>query len=80
MSLKIDFAAIEALQLEVTIDSIKQSILSGKLKIKERHLKIVKHNKMHIEPYETGRDKLYFVMQQLKSKLPRVVIKGSPGI
>ena len=80
LSLKIDFAAIEALQLEVTIDSIKQSILAGKLKVKERHLKIVKHNKMHIEPYETGRDKLYFVMQQLKSKLPRVVIKGSPGI
>lgn len=35
---------------------------------------------MHIEPYETGRDKLYFIMQQLKSKLPHVIIKGSPHI
>lgn len=35
---------------------------------------------MHIEPYDTGRDKLYFIMQQLKSKLPNVIIKGSPNI
>ena len=35
---------------------------------------------MHIEPYETSRDKLYFVMQSLKSKLPHVIIKGSPAI
>jgi len=35
---------------------------------------------MHIEPYETSRDKLYFVMQQLKAKLPHVIIKGMPGI
>ena len=63
LSLKIDIAASEALQLEVTIESIKDSILkTGKLKVKEKHLKIVKHDKMHIEPYETGRDKLYFIM------------------
>ncbi len=81
LSLKIDIAAIEALQLEVTIESIRDSILkTGKLKVKDKHLKIVKHDKMHIEPYETGRDKLYFIMQQLKSKLPHVIIKGSPDI
>lgn len=74
-------AAIEALQLEVTIDTIRESILrTGKLKVKDKHLKVIKHNKMHVEPYETGRDKLYFVMQQLKSKLPHVIIKGSPAI
>jgi len=35
---------------------------------------------MHIEPYETGRDKLYFVMLELKSLLPHVIIKGNPHI
>lgn len=81
LSIKIDLAAIDSLQLEVTIDTIKDSILkTSKLKVKEKHLKVMSYNKMHIEPYETGRDKLYFVMQQLKSKLPHVIIKGSPAI
>lgn len=35
---------------------------------------------MHIEPYETSREKLYFIMQQLKSRLPHVIIKGMPAI
>lgn len=35
---------------------------------------------MHIEPYETSRDKLYFIMQHLKSRLPHVIIKGMPAI
>lgn len=81
LSLKIDMQAIEALQLEVTIDSIRQSILkTGKLKVKDKHLKVVRHDKMHIEPYETARDKLFFVMQSLKSKLPHVIIKGNAAI
>lgn len=64
LSVKIDLAAIEALQLEVTIESIRQSILkTSKLKVKDRHIKVVRHDKMHIEPYETSRDRLYFVMQ-----------------
>lgn len=80
LSIKIDMAAINALQLEVTVESIKQSILkTAKLKVKERHIKVI-DNKIHIEPYETSRDKLYFVMQQLKSRLPHVIIKGMPGI
>ena len=63
LSLKIDLQAIEALQLEVSLDSIIQSILkTGKLKVKERHVRKISHNKIHIEPSETGRDKLYFVM------------------
>ena len=63
LSIKIDMAAINALQLEVTVESIKQSILkTAKLKVKERHIKVI-DNKIHIEPYETSRDKLYFVMQ-----------------
>ena len=81
LSLKIDLQAIEALQLEVSLDSIIQSILkTGKLKVKEKHVRKMSHNKIHIEPSETSRDKLYFVMQGLKSRLPHVVIKGNPAI
>ena len=81
LSIKLDLKAISALQLEVTIDTIKESILkTPKLKIKERHIKVINNEKIHIEPYDTSRDKMYFVMQQLKAKLPHVMIKGIPSI
>jgi len=81
LSVKIDLKAVRALQLEVTVESIRTSILkTPKLKIKEKHLKVVKANKIHIEPYDDSRDKMYFVMQDLKSKLPRVTISGLPSV
>lgn len=73
--------AISALQLEVTIDTIKESIVrTPRLKIKDRHIKVINNEKLHIEPYDTARDKMYFIMQQLKAKLPHVMIKGIPSI
>ena len=81
LSIKLDLKAISALQLEVTIDTIKESIIrTAKLKVKEKHIKIINKDKLHIEPYDISRDKMYFVMQQLKSKLPHVIIKGIPLI
>lgn len=41
---------------------------------------IVSANKIHIEAYDQSKDKLYFVMQQLKTKLPTVIIQGIPSI
>lgn len=73
--------AISALKLEVTIDTIKESIVrTPRLKIKDRHIKVINNEKLHIEPYDTARDKMYFIMQQLKAKLPHVMIKGIPSI
>ena len=81
LSIKIDLAAITALHLEVTIDQIMQSILkTPRLKIKDKNIKIMGQNKMHISPAEDSRDRLYFEMQRLKSKLPHVIIKGIPSI
>jgi DNA-directed RNA polymerase III subunit RPC1 len=37
---------------------------------------IIGNNKLHIEPYDLSREKMYFEMQKLKNKLPRVSIKG----
>jgi DNA-directed RNA polymerase III subunit RPC1 len=59
------------------MQSIKQSIIKGKLKLKEgKHVTIIGNNKLHIEPYDLSREKMYFEMQKLKNKLPRVSIKG----
>lgn len=67
--------------MEVTIDTIKESIVrTPRLKIKDRHIKVINNEKLHIEPYDTARDKMYFIMQQLKAKLPHVMIKGIPSI
>lgn len=42
LSIKLDLKAISALQLEVTIDTIKESILRApKLKIKDKHVKVI---------------------------------------
>lgn len=79
LSVKLDLQAISALKIEVTTDTIRESIIkTSKLKIKEKHVSIVSHDKLHIEPYDTSREKMYFVMQQLKAKLPHVIIKGIP--
>lgn len=64
LSVKLDLQAISALKIEVTTDTIKESIIkTSKLKIKEKHVSIVSHDKLHIEPYDTSREKMYFVMQ-----------------
>ena len=81
LSIKLDLQAISALKLEVTVESVRQSILkTPKLKVKEKHITMVSDDKIHIEPYDYSRDKMYFVMQQLKTKLPHVIIKGYTSI
>ena len=64
LSVKLDLNAISALKLEVTIETIRDSITkTSKLKIKDKHISLVSHDKLHIEPYDTSREKMYFVMQ-----------------
>lgn len=76
LAVKIDLEAIKDLHLGVSMQSIQQSIIKGKLKLKEKHVLIKSDNKIHIEPYDESREKMYFEMQKLKNKLPRVSIKG----
>lgn len=77
LSVKLDLKARDALQLEVDINTIKNSILGSKgLKVKERHITVIGQNKLHIEPNDLSREKMYFCMQTLKAKLPHVIIQG----
>lgn len=79
--MKLDLNAISALKLEVTIETIRDSIIkTSKLKVKERHISLYSNDTLNIEPYDDSREKMYFVMQQLKVKLPHVIIKGIPLI
>lgn len=36
--------------------------------------------KLHINPYDQSKEKMYFVMQTLKYMLPNVIIAGIPSI
>jgi len=67
LSIKLDLKAIKDLNLEVSVDSIKQSILrTPKLKVKEHHVKTEGDSVINIEPYDKTRDRMYFALQTLK--------------
>ena len=77
LSVKLDMKAIENLRLEINAEKVKASIiLHGKLKLKDNHIDVVKIDKLKIEPAESSREKLYFAMQELKNKLPKVMVSG----
>ncbi len=81
LSVKLDLQAISALKLEVTIESVRDALVkTARLKVKDKHISLQSQDKLHIEPYDVSREKMYFVMQQLKEKLPHVIIKGIPQI
>ena len=63
LSVKLDAETIEALKLEINIENVKRAILkTPKIKIKERNIDIKNPFKLHIEPYDTNRDKMYFAI------------------
>lgn len=81
LSLKLDLELIQALQLELTIDEIIGSILkTRKMKLKLDNIWKKNPSKLHIEPFDTSRDKMFFSMQTLKKMLPNVIVKGIPTI
>jgi len=81
LNLKIDFKAVEALQLEVSLEAIRNSILNWpKLKLKEKDVTIDGNDRLRIESGETAREKTYFSLQELKTKLPHVIIHGISSI
>jgi DNA-directed RNA polymerase III subunit RPC1 len=61
LTVKLDMKAINALKLEVDIESVRTAIIkTSKLKVKEKHIVVVSPEKLQIEPFETSRDKMYF--------------------
>ncbi|OMJ65718.1 hypothetical protein SteCoe_37735 [Stentor coeruleus] len=81
LSVKLDMQAIENLRLEINAEKVKQAIiLYGKLKLKNNNIIVIRDDKLRIEPSETSREKLYFSMQELKNKLPKVMVSGIPTI
>ena len=81
LSFKLDVEAIEALKLDINLNMIKECIIkTPRLKIKDQHISFVGSDKFRVEPHDYSSNSLYFVLQQLKKKLPQVIIKGIPSI
>jgi len=81
LSIKLDLGTIDALKLELSMEQIADAILSTrKIKLKPSNIQKVNAAKLHIEPYDKTKEKMYFVMQTLKNMLPAVIIKGIPTI
>jgi len=81
LEIELDLKAIEALQLEVSIQDIAQAIIgTPKLKVKEKGIEIIDSRTIHIQPFDITRDNMYFSMQQLRNSLPGVVIKGITNV
>ncbi|KAI9845198.1 MAG: hypothetical protein M1838_001838 [Thelocarpon superellum] len=89
INLKIDFATVEKLQLDLGIEDIKKAILSykklkilpGDIKSFRSHMRIYVHDSSAIDvPSKAGKedDDTFFRVTNLKRLLPKLVIQGYP--
>ncbi|KAK2152800.1 hypothetical protein LSH36_317g01042 [Paralvinella palmiformis] len=74
--IKLDMDRIKLLKLEVSVDSIRESLLLSKLRLKSNQIRIHSSAALSIVPMETSKSSMYFILQQLKETVPKVVIKG----
>ncbi|XP_042460979.1 DNA-directed RNA polymerase III subunit 1-like isoform X1 [Zingiber officinale] len=81
ISIKLDMDLIEALHMGLTAESVRHSILNHpKIKLKEEHVYSARHGKLKIYTPEVDRRKLLSELHNLKSMLPKVVVKGIPSV
>ena len=76
----LDKKYIQSSNLEISIHKVKEALILNKkklnLKLKENHIKIKSDTKLIIEPPETDRNNLYFVLEILMKNLPDIVVSG----
>nr|CAB3487477.1 unnamed protein product [Digitaria exilis] len=78
---KLDTQLIEALHMGISADSVQLSILSHpKIKLKSEHVRVVDRDKLRIYPAGTDKSKLQLELHNLKSMLPKVIVKGIPTV
>ncbi|KXZ56345.1 hypothetical protein GPECTOR_1g305 [Gonium pectorale] len=77
ISIRLDMAAIEALQLDVDGHTVKYSILAHpKLKLKDAHVRAVAQDKVLVYPPDASRQGLLFCLENLLGQLPKGEVLG----
>lgn len=78
---KLAMDRIKLLKLEVDVDSIRFAICNTrKLKLKPQQVTALSKSELCIYPSESSKSSLHYTMQQLKSDLPNVLIKGHRNV
>ncbi|GLC35764.1 hypothetical protein PLESTM_000363300 [Pleodorina starrii] len=81
ISIRLDMATVEALQLDIDGHTVKHSILAHpKLKLKEQHVRAVAQDKVLVYPPDASRQGLLFCLEGLLGKLPKVIVMGIPTV
>lgn len=77
VAVRLDMETIAALQLDVDADTVKHSITqTPKLKVKAEHIKVLGSSRLEVRPPPDAKQPLFFVLQQLVTALPSVIVQG----
>ena len=57
------------------MDSIRESIITSKLRIKAHQVRCHSEAVLSILPVETAKSSMYYILQQMKIDIPKVMIK-----
>ena len=77
VSVKLDLDAINTLQLEIDVETVRDALLAApKLKLRLKNVVIQSADRIRVYPPEMDRSTVYFSIQSLKLALPNVVVKG----
>ncbi|WJX50334.1 DNA-directed RNA polymerase [Trifolium repens] len=81
LSISLDDKIIKAAHLNIKADSVKESILNGKLKLNEENIKVLDDKKLRVFAPKgslkaASQSEVIFQLNNLKNLLPSVVVKG----
>lgn len=78
---KLDMERIEDRFMGISADSVQLSILKHpKIKLKSEHVRVIDRAKLRIYPAGTDKSKLQLELHNLRSILPKVIVKGIPTV
>ncbi|XP_058109980.1 DNA-directed RNA polymerase III subunit 1 isoform X2 [Magnolia sinica] len=81
VSVKLDKAKIEDLQMKISAYTVAQSILQHpKIKLKQQHIEILSPQKLKLFPPEADKYTLRFKLDSLKKMLLDVIVEGIPTV
>ncbi|KAJ3704079.1 hypothetical protein LUZ61_007784 [Rhynchospora tenuis] len=81
VDVKLDMKRIGSLYMNISAKTVKQSILKHpKMKLEAQHVRVICNDKLRIEVPELDRSRLRYELHNIKSVLPKVVVKGIPTI
>ncbi|XP_033975443.1 LOW QUALITY PROTEIN: DNA-directed RNA polymerase III subunit RPC1 [Trematomus bernacchii] len=77
---KLSLERIRLLRLEVNAETVRYSICMSKLRVKPGDIAVHGEAVVCVSPRENNKSSMYYVLQQLKGELPKVVVQGIPEV